>query len=174
MPPSTHPVHATPGASSREFRLSSVWRLAAPIDVAWNALKDPETWPQWWPYVRSVRTLRPGGADGLGSVRRIAWATRLPYGFVIEVEAVEVRRHECLRALSRGQLHGEGVWTLRADGPVTEVSYVWSVELTKPWMRRLSPLLAPVFRWNHHEVMRAGGLGLASYLAPSGGHIATS
>jgi hypothetical protein len=31
-------------------------------------------------------------------------------------------------------------------------------------MRRLKPLMAPVFRWNHDAVMRAGTVGLARYL----------
>jgi hypothetical protein len=34
----------------------------------------------------------------------------------------------------------------------------------QPWMRRLKPLMAPVFRWNHKAVMRAGAVGLAHYL----------
>lgn len=162
MQPSIPGIQAVARTAAREFRLTSVWRLAAPVDAVWDALNDPESWPLWWPYVRSVRTLRPGRADGVGSVRRMAWATRLPYGFVIEVEAVEVQRHECLRALARGHVCGEGLWSLRAAGPAsTDVTYVWRVEVTKPWMR----WLAPVFRWNHREVMRAGGLGLARYLA---------
>jgi hypothetical protein len=31
-------------------------------------------------------------------------------------------------------------------------------------MNALAPLLEPVFRWNHHQVMAEGGRGLAKYL----------
>jgi Polyketide cyclase / dehydrase and lipid transport len=151
-------------ASSRHFDFVSHWRLAAPVDRVWAALSAPETWPRWWPYVLSVQTLVPGNAAGLGSVRRIEWATRLPYRFTIDVEAVEALKHDRIRGRSRGHLRGEGIWLLRTDGRFTDVTYVWRVELNKPWMRWLAPLLAPLFRWSHESVMRAGGAGLARHL----------
>lgn len=151
--------------TSCHFDLVSHWHLAAPVERVWAALTDPESWPRWWPYVRSVQTVRRGDASGIGSVRRIHWGTRLPYDVHIEVEAVESLRHERLRACSRGQLSGQGIWLLRADGTGTAVTYVWRVELAQRWMRWLAPLLAPVLRWNHDGIMRAGGVGLARYLA---------
>jgi len=155
---------------AQHFDLVSHWRICAPPERVWAALTDAESWPQWWPYVRRVCTLRKGGADGLGSVRRIEWATRLPYDIVIEVEAIESLRLQRLRARSRGQLQGEGIWLLRSEGRFTDVTYVWRVELGKRWMRWLAPVLAPVFRWNHDGVMRAGGVGLARHLGAQ--HIA--
>lgn len=150
---------------SRHFDLVSHWRIAAPVERVWAALTAPHDWPTWWPHVRAVHTLRTGDADGLGSVRRIEWRTALAYDVVIEVEAVEAVRFERLRARSRGHLRGEGIWLLRpAGGSVTDVTYLWRVELSRPWMRVLAPLLAPVFRWNHSRVMRAGGSGLARHL----------
>ena len=159
-----------PGAtSSAHFDLVSHWRIAAPVERVWAALTDPQSWPLWWPYVRDVRTLRRGDVNGVGSVRRIQWATRLPYQIVIEVEALEALRPERLRGRSRGQLQGEGIWLLRADGASTAVTYVWRVQLGKLWMRCLAPLLAAVFRWNHDGVMRAGEIGLTRYLAAEAG-----
>jgi hypothetical protein len=150
--------------ATRHVDLVSHWRIDAPVDRVWAALTDPETWPRWWPCVRSVRLLKVGRADGVGSVRRIEWATRLPCDLVVEVEAIESVRHERLRGRSRGQLPGDGLWLLRSDGASTEVTYVWRVELAQTWMRWLALLLAPVFRWTHRGVMRAGGLGLARHL----------
>lgn len=150
--------------SSRHFDLVSHWRIAAPVEAVWGALTDPQAWPRWWPHVRDVQTLREGDLDGLGAVRRIEWVTRLPYRIVIEVEVVELHRHVRLRGRSSGELRGEGIWLLRPDGEGTTVTYVWRVVLAKTWMRSLAPLLAPVFRWNHAGVMRAGGAGLQRYL----------
>jgi hypothetical protein len=150
--------------AATHFDLVTHWRIAAPVERVWSALTDPLAWPRWWPYVRRVQTLRDGDADGIGAVRRIEWATRLPYEIVIEVEAVESVRHRRLRGRSRGQLDGEGIWLLRAGEGITEVTYVWRVQVAKPWMRCLAPLLAPVFRWNHNGVMAAGEKGLRRYL----------
>lgn len=149
------------------FDLVSQWRIEAPAERVWAALTDPDAWPRWWPYVLGVQTLREGAADGVGSVRRMQWATRLPYRLLIEVEAVESVRLQRLRARSRGQLDGEGLWLLRADCGGTDVTYVWRVRVVKRWMRWLSPLLAPLFRWNHDAVMRAGEVGLRRYLRES-------
>lgn len=166
MPHDAQPSDAgRPGRA--HFDLVSHWRLPAPVEPVWAALTAPETWPTWWPCVRSVQTLRQGAADGLGAVRRIEWATRLPYTVLVEIEAVEVVRFERLRGRSRGHLQGEGLWLLRPDGACTNVTYLWRVELRQPWMRLSAPLLAPVFRWNHDALMRAGSTGLTRHLAQS-------
>ncbi|MEY8875292.1 MAG: SRPBCC family protein [Leptothrix sp. (in: b-proteobacteria)] len=157
-------IMAPAAPAARQFRLVSVWRIAAPLEAVWAALVETETWSRWWPNVRSVELLRDGGADGLGSVRRIVWTTLLPYTLQFEVEVVESIRHQQLRGRARGQLDGEGLWQLRARGGHTEVTYTWSVDVHKAWMRLLAPLLAPLFRWNHHGVMRQGGRGLAAHL----------
>lgn len=149
---------------STHFDLVSHWRIESPVERVWAALTDPASWPKWWPYVLGVQTLREGGSDGVGSVRRIHWATRLPYRIQIDVEAIESVRLQRLRARSRGQLDGEGLWLLRAADGCTDVTYVWRVRVVKRWMRWLAPLLAPVFRWNHDVVMRAGEGGLRRYL----------
>jgi uncharacterized protein YndB with AHSA1/START domain len=153
MPPASH------------FDLVSHWRLQAPIEQVWAALVATDDWPRWWPQVQRVTLLREGGPDGVGSVRRIDWTTRLPYRLVIEVETTELLRPQCLRGRSRGQLDGEGLWLLRAEDGHTEVTYVWRVHLVQRWMRWLAPLLAPLFRWNHASVMRAGEVGLRRHLA---------
>lgn len=156
MPPST--------ASSRHLDLVSHWRLRAPVEQVWAALSDPVGWPVWWPCVRQVQTLREGGNDGLGSVRRFDWAMRLPCRLVIEVESVESVRHQRLRGRSHGQIEGEGLWLLRAEEGFTDVTCVWRVRLANRWVRWLAPLLAPVLRWNHAGVMRAGEAGLRRHL----------
>ncbi|MBS0506633.1 MAG: SRPBCC family protein [Proteobacteria bacterium] len=156
------------------FDLVSHWRIHAPVERVWAALVDTPAWPLWWPYVLEVQTLRVGQASGVGTRRRLVWATRLPYRIVIEVEGLESVRHQLLRVRSHGQLDGEGVSLLRAETGFTDVTYVWRVTLKRRWMCWLAPLLAPVFRWNHGCVMRAGEAGLRRYLeAKATPHAAT-
>jgi uncharacterized protein YndB with AHSA1/START domain len=150
--------------AAARFHLVSRWHLAAPIERVWAALTAPQDWPAWWPYVRSVRELAAGDADGLHARHRIAWSSRLPYGLAFEVETVELRRPHLLRGRSSGELEGTGTWELQTEGDTTRVRYTWEVELAAPWMRLVAPLAAPVFRWNHNEVMRAGAQGLAGHL----------
>lgn len=161
----SHPTaQPLPSHARDHFDLVTHWRLRAPVEQVWSILTDPECWPLWWPYVKAVQTLKAGGSDGVGGVRRIDWTTRLPYRLVIEVETVESLRHQRLRGRSRGQLDGEGLWLLREEDGFTDVTYVWRVRLAKPWMRWMAPLLASVFRWNHESVMRAGETGLRRWI----------
>jgi len=159
---------------ARRLDLISHWHIAAPVELVWAALTDAEGWPRWWPNVRSVRTLRQGGTGTLGGLRRIEWATRLPaWRLVIDVQAVESLRPERLRCRSWHPLRGNGIWLLRAEDGYTDVTCVWRIEYGPGWRAWLAPLLAPLLRWNHDGVMRAGGIGLARHLAlavsPGGG-----
>jgi len=149
---------------SSRFELVSDWHLAAPPAAVWRALTEAEAWPAWWRYVREVQPLVAGDADGLGAERRFRWSSRLPYGLQFNVRVVESVRERRLRGRAHGQLEGEGLWELAPAGGGTRVRYTWCVELNKPWMRWLAPLAAPVFRWNHNGVMRAGAEGLARHL----------
>ena len=151
-------------ASDADFELVTDWHIAAGIDAVWEALNHPDYWPRWWPYVRTVEKLRAGDAEGIGSLYRIEWTSKLPYEFTFEAETVEVVRYERIKVLARGQLNGRGVWELSPDESSTRVRYTWTVSLTVPWMRRLRLLAAPIFRWNHNAVMRAGEIGLARHL----------
>ena len=63
-----------------------------------------------------------------------------------------------------GELDGVGTWELMPDGDTTHVRYTWCVDLGSRWMRIAAPLMAPVFRWNHNGVMKAGARGLARHL----------
>ena len=151
------------------YEYHSRWLIQAPIEAVWDALTEVETWPQWWPFVKRVQTLRRGDASGLGAIRRIDWASRLPYGFTLDVECVEVERLRLLRGRSRGHLEGVGVWRLAPQGAqTTEVRYTWQLDVNRPWMKLTAPLMAPVFRWNHEGVMRGGETGLACHLAGAG------
>lgn len=155
-------------AAHRRYEYVSDWQIDAPIDAVWQVLTEVEAWPRWWRYVRQVRTLREGrrgGADeGLGALRRIAWSSRLPYGFTLDVEVVQVQRLRRLVGRATGGLEGTGSWALWSQGGTTRVRYTWALALNTRWMKLAAPLLSPVFRWNHEGVMHAGAVGLARRL----------
>jgi hypothetical protein len=148
----------------KRFSLSTLWRLETSADAVWDALYDVQSWPKWWPYVRSVTELAPGDARGVGALRRYTWTSRLPYSLTFEMRATVVERPFRLEGVAVGELDGTGRWTVQHAGSATSVRYDWDVATTRPWMNTLAPLLAPAFRWNHGAVMAAGGRGLATHL----------
>jgi len=150
--------------AAHQYRLTTRWLLDAPIDRVWDALTAPEEWPRWWRYVAAVETIAPGDARGVGAVRRYTWSSRLPYRLAFEMTTTRLERPSFIEGRARGELNGIGRWRLTRDAGGVGAQYEWIVTTGKPWMNLLAPLLAPVFGWNHDQVMAEGGRGLARHL----------
>jgi hypothetical protein len=154
-----------PDAAARpRYALTTQWLLASPIETVWNALAVPQGWPQWWPYLDAVVPLVQGDADSIGAVWRYTWSSRLPYRLTFDMTTTASRYPELIEGIASGELRGRGCWRLARDGSNTRVRYTWIVTTGKRWMSVLAPLLRRVFEWNHDQVMRAGGYGLARHL----------
>jgi hypothetical protein len=80
----------------------------------------------------------------------------------------KVEKHDCLEGRAHGELDGVGLWNFHDEPEGTHVRYLWRVAVTRPWMRLLAPILAPVFAWNHNKVMRWGLEGARKRLAGGG------
>lgn len=153
--------------SVTQFELVSHWRIAAPPERVGPEIVDVDAWPSWWRAVRKVERLRDGDAGGVGALRRITWATALPYTITFDVEATRIEPMRQLEGRATGELNGVGIWTLTPDGDDTAVRYDWRVDLGKPWMRVFAPILRPAFAWNHNVLMGRGEADLRTRLGLS-------
>ena len=151
--------------SISRFQLLSRWQIPASRVEVWAALRNVNAWPGWWPYVAAVEELDAGQPDGIDACHRLHWTSRLPYSIRLVTRVSEVVPQTLLRAKASGDLVGEGCWRLADSTHGTDVEYLWSVELDKPWMQFIAPLARPVFEWNHHGVMAAGESGLRGFLS---------
>ena len=147
-----------------DYALTTEWVLDAPTEAVYAALKTPEAWPRWWRYVEAVVLVRKGDAEGIGAVHRYTWSSRLPYRLSFDMETTALAPPHRIEAVARGDLSGTGRWDLAAEDRNARVRYTWRVTTGKRWMNALAPLLAPVFAWNHDQVMAEGGRGLARHL----------
>jgi uncharacterized protein YndB with AHSA1/START domain len=148
------------------YAFLTTWALEAPVEDVWQAIHDTERWPEWWPGVKVAERLRGGAGpgDGVGSVHRYVWRSRLPYDIEFRIETTRVERPYLLEGEADGGLRGRGRWRLWQGTGATAVTYEWRVETTIPWMNAVAPLGRPVFHWSHDHVMRNGGRGLARLL----------
>ena len=147
------------------YQLTSTWHLDASIDRVWVALYDVASWPKWWSYVQEVEEIEAPDAAGIGALRRFTWGSALPYQLSFTMRTSAVERPYILEAIAEGELSGVGRWTLIPRGSTaTEVRYDWEVSTARAWMNVMAPVLGPMFRWNHGQVMAAGARGLAQYL----------
>ena len=74
------------------------------------------------------------------------------------------------RLVSRitGDFGGEGIWTITGVEGGTRVVLEWTVEVRKPLVRRLTPLLRPIFGWNHRWAMKRGERRIVTMARASG------
>ncbi len=146
------------------YDLVSHWYFAAPIECIWDGIYAVEAWPKWWKYVLAVEELERGEDSGVSAVRRYTWGSRLPYRLSFSMRTTVVSAPNLLEGVAQGELNGLGRWNLAQEGVNTHVRYDWRVATSRAWMSVLAPVLAPVFRWNHGEVMAEGARGLSRYL----------
>jgi uncharacterized protein YndB with AHSA1/START domain len=147
------------------YEFVTVWRFDAPLEKVWEVIRRSESWNEWWKGVEKIVELTPGDENGVGSVRRSTWKSRLPYALEFDSEILRVEPMTIIEARAFGELEGRGLWTLTAeDAGTTSVRYDWRVKTTKRWMNLIAPLAKPFFKWNHDVIMRWGGEGLAERL----------
>jgi hypothetical protein len=150
-----------------EYRLLTIWRIAAPLEDVYAAIQDSLRWPDWWPSVRAVEQAAAGDVDGIDSVWRYAWKGQLPYRVVFEVRATRIEKLVGIEGTARGDLEGTGRWDFSHESGVSMVRCEWHVRSTRWWMNLIAPLARPVFIRNHAQVMTQGGTGLARLLGAS-------
>ena len=157
-----------------EYSFVTTWRFRAPITAVWEAIRDYERWPAWWPAIAEARRLRAGDSNGVGEVVRFTFRTRLPYRVRFDMTTTHVKAPTEIDGLAAGELEGTGRWRLRDEGKTTLVRYYWEVRTTRWWMNLLAPLARPAFAWNHDKVMQNGRRGLGRLLARRSGVVRNS
>jgi hypothetical protein len=114
--------------------------------------------------VESVVKLEEGDDEGVGSLGRYVWKSRLPYRLEFETRTTRVERPHLMEGKADGELAGTGIWRVYEQDGVSAVVYDWNVRTTAAWMNLLGPAARPFFKWNHDVVMGWGGEGLAKLL----------
>jgi hypothetical protein len=103
------------------------------------------------------------GPPALGRASRQYFKGRLPYRLRTTSEIVRLEAPRLVEADVRGDLSGRGLWTLNPTGMGTNVRFDWRVHADRPLLRRLTPVLRPLFRWNHNWAIARAMDGLEPY-----------
>ena len=152
--------------AASEMVLRSEWTVEGTVEEVADILRDIERLPAWWGAVYlAVEIVEPGGEDGIGRV--VAFHSRgwLPYTLRWQGRVVEANRPHRWTIEATGDLVGRGVWTLAQDGPTARIGYDWLVLVQKPLLRRLAPILRPIYAANHRWAMARGQEGLRAEVA---------
>jgi hypothetical protein len=77
------------------------------------------------------------------------------------------QRRNAGREGQRGPVTDASRWRLEPEGEGTRVILEWNPRVEKPLVKILSPILKPIFRWNHDWTMKLGERRIAAYLGGS-------
>lgn len=144
---------------ANQYHFEDHWQVPYPIEQVWEVLADPEKFPVWWQGVYLSTTKR--GKDRIDAVAR-GW---LPYKLRFEIETIRRDKPTLIEFKARGDFRTDSSkWILRPEGSGTHVILDWNPIVDKPVVRLFSPILKPLFVWNHHWTMRRGESQIADYM----------
>ena len=140
------------------------WRVPASVEAVYDVLSRPREYPSWWGDTFLEGEGDPGPATP-GKRARLVTRGLLPYRLRWELICVEARAPRVLVSRIQGDFVGVGLWTLTPVDGGTRAVLEWRVEVRKRLIRHLTPLLRPLFAWNHHWAMRRGQKRIVALLA---------
>ncbi len=145
----------------RPYRFVDEWDVAAPPEAVFDAVADSRSYPQWWRPV--YMDVRADGPAAPGMVASHHFKGRLPYHLHTRSTVVEIDPPHTVAADVDGDLRGRGTWTLTPGPQGTHVRFDWQVHADRALLRVLTPVLRPLFRWNHNWAIARAKEGLEPY-----------
>jgi hypothetical protein len=148
------------------YRFVTRWRVEGTPDEVYRIIEDATDFVRWWPAVwLHAEVTAPGDDRGIGKTVRVTSKGWLPYILRWTARTLEKEFPRRIVLQASGDFEGEGRWSFQADGPMTDVEYVWTIDARKPLLRYLSFLLRPIFAANHGWAMARGEESLRLELA---------
>jgi uncharacterized protein YndB with AHSA1/START domain len=146
----------------RPYQFLDEWDVHAPPEAVFDAVADVSTYPLWWRpvYLGAERN----GPVAMGATSTQHFKGRLPYHLHTRSVIAELDPPRRVTADVDGDLRGRGVWTLTPTaGGGTHVRFDWQVHADRKLLRVLTPVLRPIFRWNHNWAIARAIEGLEPY-----------
>src|SRR4051794_19218354 len=148
-------------ARDNEYLFVDEWDVAAPPRAVFDALADARTHPRWW---RPVYVdVDADGPPRLGNVSAQHFKGRLPYHLHTRSTITRLEPPHVVEGDVEGDLRGRGTWTLTEVPGGTHVRFDWRVFADRKLLRTLTPVLRPLFRWNHDWAIARAMEGLEPY-----------
>jgi uncharacterized protein YndB with AHSA1/START domain len=146
---------------AREYVFVDEWDVEAPQERVFDALADARTYPEWWTPI--YKECEAEGPPEVGRVSTQRFSAKLPYTLETRSKVVGMDRPNTLEVDVEGDLRGHGKWTLTPSDGKVHVRFDWRVFADRALLRYLTPVLRPLFRWNHNEAIKAAMKNLEPY-----------
>jgi uncharacterized protein YndB with AHSA1/START domain len=144
-----------------EYLFVDEWDVNAPQERVFDALADARTYPDWWTPI--YKEVRGDGPPEVGRTTTQRFSAKLPYTLETQSTIVAMDRPGSFEVDVVGDLRGHGKWTLTPRDGKVHVRFDWRVFADRALLRYLTPVLRPLFRWNHNEAIKAAMKNLEQY-----------
>lgn len=142
---------------SNDYHFITQWRVRSTVEELNDVLGDAADLARWWPSVYlDVAVLEPGDENYIGRVVSLYTKGWLPYTLRWEFEVTETNYPYGFTLVAKGDFTGRGIWTFEQDGEWVNVTYDWKITADKPLLKNFSPIMKPIFGWNHRWAMDKG------------------
>jgi hypothetical protein len=152
---------------ANRYHFEDHWEVPFPIDDVWEVLSRATDFPVWWHGVYlSAESLDE--ADGPRVGARVAAVARgwLPYKLRFTIETTKLEKPRLIAFKASGDFETEeSQWILKPHGKNTQVTLDWNPIVEKPVVKLLSPVLKPLFRWNHNWTMVRGQRQIVEHMS---------
>ena len=151
------------------YQFEDRWYVPFPIEKVWEVLSRPEEYPNWWRGVYlSAEPLDGGKIRDAGARTAVIAKGWLPYKLRFTLETLRLKKPTLIEFRATGDFVTDASrWILEPAGSGTTVTLEWNPRVEKRAIKLLSPLLKPLFRWNHNWTMKTGQRRIAQYLSTS-------
>jgi hypothetical protein len=137
------------------YRFVDEWFVTASPEWVYGLLSCPREYPEWWGDA-FLEGEGDSGPAAPGKRVRLLTRGRLPYRLRWELTCIEAVAPSRLVSRIEGDFVGEGIWSISPERGGTRAVLEWNVEVRKGLVRRLTPILRPVFARNHRWAMERG------------------
>jgi Polyketide cyclase / dehydrase and lipid transport len=144
-----------------EYVFLDEWDVNAPQEAVFAALADARTYPTWWEPI--YQEVQADGPPAVGCASRQKFKAKLPYTLSVVSTIVRLEAPREVEVEVDGDLRGRGLWTLSAANGKVHVRFDWLVHADRALLRILTPVLRPLFRWNHNVAIKQAMVGLEPY-----------
>ena len=143
--------------AANEYALMSTWRVTGSVQEVYDIVSDADGLDQWWPsaFLR-VDFTAPGGAVGLGKRLLVVTKGWLPYTIKWQQVVTQIDPPNGFTIQVTGDFDGTGIWSFAQEGEEVSVGFDWRIDADKLLLRIGSPVLKPLFTWNHRWIMARG------------------
>jgi uncharacterized protein YndB with AHSA1/START domain len=151
-----------------QYQFVDRWSVAAPLEEVYDIVGNTLGYPSWWGDV-FVSVEGDEGPPRPGRQATIVSRGFLPYRLRWQAQIVEANAPHGFSFRMNGDFVGEGSWTFVEGGDSIHATFDFRPRVEKAGVKQLTPVLRPVFRWNHSWAMKRGERGLRKLFAAGRG-----